>query len=251
MYLPAFAYAEFPPGTAVQDLVVSYWRLTVPAAAPVAPPRVELRPDGCVHVAVALCAGCPTAVPLVGPRRTACPLDVPPGTQLWGVRFRPEMGPAALGRPALSLRDVVGPAHHWFGVEPITRLERAVADALAPYAPPADSGDATAAVALAFDRWLFDAADHTLPPDGAIREAVRAIVATEGRQSIATIAEWIGLSIRHLQRGFKDAVGLSPKEYAMVCRERCATARDAARMAWEVERLTAGMSDAVRRRMVG
>jgi AraC-like DNA-binding protein len=250
MYPPPFAYAEFPPGTAVQDLVVSYWRLTVPDAAPAAPPRPELRPDGCVHVAVALCAGRPTAVPLLGPRRTACPLDVPPGTQLWGVRFRPEMGPAALGRPALSLRDVVGPAHHWFGVEPIARLERAITDAVAPFTdqPPPQ---ASSAVALAFDRWLFDAADHTVPPDSAIREAVRAIVATHGKQSITTIASWVGLSIRHLQRGFKEAVGLSPKEYAMLCRERCLTATDVAPLAWEVERLTAGMSDAVRRRMVG
>ncbi len=269
MDLPPLAYAEFAPGTAVQDLVVNYWRFTV-RALPWPDFRHHVWPDGCVSVSVALVQGQPVATPLLGPRRTPFPVDVLPGMQYWGVRFRPEMGPAALRRPAASLRDQVGPAHHWFGAEPIQRLEQAVAAALAPHGPLPESVEAEHDVALALDRWLFDAADATQPPDAAIRDAVRAIVATEGKQQIATIAEVVGLSMRHLQRGFKDAVGLSPKEYALIRRGRHALkallaeggavgemARvaiesgfaDQAHLARDFRRLMHGTSDELRQRL--
>jgi AraC-like DNA-binding protein len=219
MDLPPLAYAEFAPGAAVQDLVVNYWCFTV-RALPWPAFRHLVWPDGCVNVSVALADGHPVATPLLGPRREPLPVDVTPGLQYWGIRFRPEMGPAALDRPASSLRDQVGPAHHWFGVEPVARLERAVRDALAPFGSLPTRDAVQDAVALALDRWLFDAADTTHPPDAAIRDAVRVIVATEGRLPIADVADVVGLSMRHLQRGFKDAVGLSPKEYALIRRGR-------------------------------
>ena len=224
MELPPIAYAEFAPGAAVQDLVVSYWSFTV-RRLPWPGFRHLVWPDGCVSVSVALVDGRPVATPLLGPRREPYPVDVAPGTQYWGIRFRPEMGPAALSRPASSLRDQVGPAHDWFGGEPIARLEQAVLESLAPFGPLPTGERAEAAVGLVFDRWLFDAADTTHPPDGAIRDAVRAIVATEGNVPIAAVAELVGLSMRHLQRGFKDAVGLSPKEYALIRRGRHALRR--------------------------
>lgn len=269
MDLPPLAYAEFAPGAAVQDLVVVYWCVTVRQL-----PRPDFRhlmwPDGCVNVSVALADGHPVAAPLLGPRREPFAVEVSPGLQLWGIRFRPEMGPAALDRPASSLRDQVGPAHHWFGAEPVARLERAIAESVAPFGPLPSGPPVEAAVGLALDRWLFDAADTTHPPDGAIRDAVRAIVATEGRAPIAAVAALVGLSMRHLQRGFKDAVGLSPKEYAMIRRARHAVpgrlghdgeaegmARvvhesgyaDRAHLARDFRRLMHGTSDQLRQRL--
>lgn len=213
------AYAEFAPGAAVHDLALSYWCLTV-RALPSADYAHAVWPDGCLSVAVTLEHGAPVATPLLGPRRTPYTVPVTPGTQLWGIRFRPEMGAAFLGRPAPSLRDQAGPAHHWIGGDRVRRLDQAVTQALAPFGSLPHSEDAAAAVSLALDRWLFDSADATLPPDASIRDVIRAIVATEGKQQIATIAEVVGVSMRHLQRGFKDAVGLSPKEYAMIRRSR-------------------------------
>lgn len=213
------AYAEFAPGAAVHDLALSYWCLTV-RAVPSPDFTYPLRPDGCLSVAVTLVHGEPVATPLLGPRRTPYTMSVTPGTQCWGIRFRPEMGAAFLGRPAVSLRDQTGPAHHWIGGDRVRRLDHAVTRALASFGALPHSDDATAAVALAFDRWLYDSADATSPPDQAIRDVVCAIVATEGKQQIATIADLVGVSMRHLQRGFKEAVGLSPKEYAMIRRNR-------------------------------
>jgi AraC-like DNA-binding protein len=266
---PPLSYAEFAPGAAVQDLVLSYWCLTV-RERPWPAFRHVTCPDGCVSLWVTLVRGEPVATQLLGPRRTPYAAEMEPDTQCWGIRFRPEMGPAALGRPAASLRDQVGPAHHWFGAEPIRRLEHGLSSALAPHAATGDAEPAEQAAALVFDRWLFDSADSTHPPEPAIRETVRAIVATAGGHQIGTIADVVGLSMRHLQRGFKDAVGLSPKEYAMLRRSRHALASASANgtgdellrvacasgfadpvlLERDVRRLLHGMSDVVRQRLL-
>jgi AraC-like DNA-binding protein len=248
------AYAEYAPGAAVHDLALSYWCLTV-RAVPSPDFTYALGPDGCLSVVVTLVNGEPVATPLLGPRRMPYPMPVTPGTQCWGIRFRPEMGAAFLGRPAASLRDQSGPAHHWLGGDRVRRLDRAVTQALAPFGTLAHSAAATAAVALALDRWLYDSADATTPPDQSIRDVVRAIVATEGKQQIAAIADVVGVSMRHLQRGFKDAVGLSPKEYAMIRRTRHALAAaepggaTGGQLSSDVERLLRGTPEPLRQRL--
>ncbi len=216
---PPLTYVEFAPGAAVQDLVLTYWGFTV-RELPWPGFEHVVWPDGCLGIALGLAHGDIVATPLTGPRRTPLTVPVQPETQYWGVRFRPEMGAAFLRRPARMLRDQVGPAHHWLGAERLHTLARRLRDALAPFPPLSHDAEVQRVVALAFDRWLFDSADRTMPPEQAVRDAVKVIVATEGKQSVATIATIVGVSVRHLQRCFKDAVGLTPKEYAMVRRGR-------------------------------
>lgn len=212
-------YVEFAPGTAVNDLALSYWAFTV-RELPWAGFEHVVWPDGCLTIALSLLNGEPVATPLMGPRRVPLIVPVQPGTQYWGVRFRPEMGAAFVGRPAPQLRDQVGPAHHWLGDEPLRMLGVRLTGALAAFPAMTTGPAAEAAVGLALDRWLFDSADSTIPPEQCVRDAVRAIVATEGKQKIAIIASLVGVSARHLQRCFKEAVGLSPKEYSLVRRAR-------------------------------
>ena len=223
---PPLTYEEFAPGAAVNDLALTYWGFTV-RELPWPGFEHVVWPDGCVVIALALLDGKPVATPLVGPRRTPLTVPVQPGMQYWGVRFRPEMGAAFLGRPGPQLRDQVGPAHHWLGAEPLRMLAVRVTGALEEFPPLSTGPLVEAAVALALDRWLFDSADSTMPPEQCVRDAVRAIVATEGNQQMATIAQLTGVSSRHLQRCFKEAVGLSPKEYALIRRARHALKRAA------------------------
>ncbi len=240
-------YVEFAPGAAVHDLALAYWGLTV-RELPLGQTEYELHPDGCLVVALALRDGEAHATPLVGPRRTACSLPVQSHMQYWGVRFRPEMGASFLGRPARMLRDQMGPAHHWMGAEPLRMLALRVTSALADFPPLAEGADVQSAVGLALDRWLFDSADTTMPPDQAVRDAIRAIAATEGNQQVATIASLVGVSPRHLQRCFKDAVGLTPKEYAMLRRAR-REYTDGRLLDRDVERLTSGTPEVLRRKL--
>ncbi len=266
---PPLAYVEFAPGAAVQDLVLTYWGFTV-RAMPWEGFEHVVWPDGCLSIAVTLLDGAVVATPLMGPRREPLTVPVQPGMQLWGVRFRPEMGASFLGRPARMLRDQVGPAHHWLGVGPLDALGTPLQQALAAFPPLSEGEDVQHAVSLVLDRWLFDSADDTLPPEPCVRDAVRAIVATEGSQQIAIIAEVVGVSPRHLQRCFKEAVGLTPKEYAMIRRARHALKQvvfdddaggglarvaaesgyaDQAHLARDFHRLMSGAPDKLRRRL--
>ena len=216
---PPLAYSEFAPGAAVADLVLTYWSLTVHEL-PWDGFEHVLWPDGCLNIAACVLQGAVVSVPLVGPRREPLTVPVESGMQFWGVRFRPEMGASYLGRPAPQLRDQVGPAHHWLGAEPLRALSDALLPALAHFPPNTRGEGVEHAVTLVLDRWLFDSADDTLPPEPCVRDAVVAIVATQGGHQIASIADLVGVSPRHLQRCFKEAVGLSPKEYAMIRRDR-------------------------------
>lgn len=219
MTAPPLTYVEFAPGSAVQDLALTYWGLTV-RALPSNGFQHVLWTDGCVDISLTLVNGETVATPLVGPRRTPMTVDVQPGMQAWGVRFRPEMGAAFVKRPAPMLRDQVGPAHHWLGAEPLRMLTQRVTGALKTF-PPLSTGPAVeSAVGLALDRWLFDSADNTRPPEQCVRDTIRLLSETESKQQMATIASLVGVSPRHLQRCFKQAVGLSPKEYALVLRDR-------------------------------
>ncbi len=266
-------YVEFAPGAAVRDLALTYCGLTV-GDLPRGEHQLPLRPDGCLVIALALRNGEPHATPLVGPRRETYFLPVQSHMQYWSVRFRPEMGASFLGRPARMLRDQGGPAHHWMGAEPLRMLAQRVTSALRDFPPLSVGPDVQAAVGLALDRWLFDSADTTMPPDQAVRDAIRAIVATEGSHQMAAIASLVGVSPRHLQRCFKEAVGLTLKEYALLRRDRHAARRsalgirptgapvaapstvlvaseqaDALFLARDVERLLFGTPEALRRRL--
>jgi AraC-like DNA-binding protein len=262
-------YTEFTPGAAVQDLVLTYWSFTVRDLPWEAFEQV-VWPDGCLSIAACVLRGEVVAIPLVGPRREPLSAPLEAGMQFWGVRFRPEMGASFLGRPARQLRDQAGPAHHWLGTEPLRALSDALLGTLAHFPPLTTGDDIEHAVTLVLDRWLFDSADDTLPPEPCVRDAVRAIVATEGSQQMAIIADVVSVSPRHLQRCFKEAVGLSPKEYAMIRRGRHALeaaalhengaagpARlaaasgyaDHAHLVRDFERLMSGTPDKLRRRL--
>lgn len=248
---PPLSHMEFAPGAAVQDLVLTYWGFTVRAL-----PREGFEhvvwPDGCLSIGACVLNGEIISMPLVGPRREPLMVPVEAGMQCWGVRFRPEMGASFLGRPAPQLRDQVGPAHHWLGAGLLRELSDALLPTLQAFPPGTDSEALQHAVTLVLDRWLFDSADDTLPPERCVRDAVQAIVATEGRQQIATIAKVCDVSPRHLQRCFKEAVGLSPKEYAMIRRARHAPGpvdADESQLRRDFQRLMDGAPDQLRRRL--
>lgn len=245
---------EFAPGTAVQDLVLTYWAAAAErdvAELAAAPTEHTIWPDGCLGITMALEQGGVASVQLTGPRRTPTTLPVRPGLEYWGVRFRPEMGASFLGRPAPGLRDQVGRAHHWLGSERLRLLEAALLPVRAEQQGSVADAGVQQALRLVLDRWLFDSADTTMPPEDCVRDAVRAIVATEGRQQIATIAQLADVSPRHLQRCFKDAVGLSPKEYALIRQARHAAAADpnSAPLVLDLNRYMLGAPDALRRRL--
>jgi AraC-like DNA-binding protein len=199
----AFEYFEFDPAPGLARHVTSYWgfRVLVPD-----PPVHRIWPDGCIALA-AISSAAGARWTLVGPRMG--PLDVPaqPDAAYWGVRFWPDAGAALLGMHATELRDVT-----LFSPASIVHL-------IGP--PPAVlAGSDQAAAAGALDSLLEPLVQRCRPLDDAVRQAVVAIVAGGGARPIAEIAAEIGIGDRQLQRRFRTAVGLTPKQFARIRRLR-------------------------------
>jgi len=198
----AFEYFEFDPAPALAAHVTSYWGFRVRTADP---PAHRLWADGCITL-TAVSTPEESRWILVGPR--VGPLDVPVTREAtyWGARFWPDAGGGVLGIRATELRDltIVAPP--------------AIEHLLGPASAVAGSGTATTATVL--DTILEPLVRRAPPLDRAVRQAVTAIVTTAGKVPIAEIAAGIGVGERQLQRRFRLAVGLTPKQFARVRRVR-------------------------------
>jgi AraC-like DNA-binding protein len=200
-----FEYFEFDPAPPLARHVTAYWGFRVRGSNP---PVHRVWPDGCIVLA-AVTLGGHSHWTLVGPRLGPLDVAVSPGAVYWGVRFWPDAGGAVIGKHASELRDLTMLAPPY------------LANMLGE--PPAElQGTDPAAAAGAFDGLLEPLVRRTGPLDDAVRQAVVAIIAGAGARPIAEIAAEIGLGERQLQRRFRAAVGLSPKQFARIRRLRSA-----------------------------
>lgn len=184
--MKALRYSETPPPEALSPFVQSFWSFEVDASA--LPFLHHIWPDGCVSAVRGVYEGGAAFFAVVGPTTAArrIPIDRPLSCQ--GVRFRPEAGGAVVGMPAEELRD--------------RRIELDVPDSL--------------------DEWLVGRLFGRPAIDALVREAVEAIVDARGEIPIESLAPRLGIGIRQLQRRFRQAVGLRPKELARIRRFRSA-----------------------------
>ena len=148
-------------------------------------------PDGCADV-VWTGAGLVVA----GPATAAVAAHVPPGTPVFGVRFRLGAAGPALGLPAAELADMTVPlAAVWDG-----ETEDRVA-----------AGGLPALVQAV--RLRLRAAERV---DPLARAAALGLAAPGAR--VAEVGDALGISERQLRRRFADAVGYGPKTLARVLR---------------------------------
>ncbi len=148
-------------------------------------------PDGCADV-VWTGAGLVVAGPATG----AVAAHIPPGTPVFGVRFRLGAAGPGLGLPAAELADLTVPlADVWD-----TAAEERVA-----------AGGLPALVQVV--RLRLRAAERV---DPLARAAALGLAAPGARVSI--LGDRLGISERQLRRRFADAVGYGPKTLARVLR---------------------------------
>lgn len=201
-------YHEFDPQPGLRDHVASYWGAVIHA---VDPGHVhQVIPDGCVNLIASRRADGLVHLTLQGPRMSPLWIPVQSGDRFWGVRFWPDTGPRMVGRVAGDLRDVLEPAAGSLGG---VALELATAQSAC--------GDASASAA-AWQGALERMMQLSPPIDPLVRLAVLAVVAARGEAPLGDLASVVGLGPRQLQRRFRDAVGLSPKQFARVRRLRSA-----------------------------
>lgn len=170
-------------------------------------------PDGCTSVALLRRPGAPAAVLCVGPRKGAMHPPVTAGQRVWGVRFWPDALEAAIGIDAPSLRDHLGFA------------PQSVEDRLGALLRALPEGEDAERIFAALDDSLVTPLEGAPLPDARIREAVRLIVEARGKVAMQDVARGAGIGLRHLQRRFPAATGLTLREYARIRRLRQALAQ--------------------------
>ncbi|HEX5725541.1 MAG TPA: helix-turn-helix domain-containing protein [Longimicrobiaceae bacterium] len=205
----AAVYREHAPSPALADLVECYW--TIHAHLPAGETRPNrVLPDGCMDVIFdlgdpPLRGGCSLRSYAVGAMRQPLLTHLAGRVELVGVRFRPGGAPRLLGVAAHELADRTAPLHDLWH-QPGRDLEEAVAGA-----PAAER-------MRVLDAALLRRLGGGYRRDPAVACAAALIARSGGRLPVRALHEPLGITRRHLERIFAEAVGLTPKLACRVAR---------------------------------
>jgi AraC-like DNA-binding protein len=203
-------YSESPPPPDLAHLVRSYWEFAVDEAAG-GPHRHEVLPDGCVSIAYARHPARPGAgLSVLGPRADVFTVPVWGGHVFWGVRLAPAAAGAVLGCEVSALRGLVPDLA---AVSP--DLAAALLEALG-------RCKTSEAANAAFGDVLRSLGSCAGRIDSVAAAAAAIVVEAGGAVPISEVAAAVGIGRRQLERRFRAAVGLTPKEFARVRRLRAA-----------------------------
>lgn len=208
--MSSFHYHELEPHPELADHVLNYWAFE--STAVMAQPYLHhVLPDGCVMLIYFRVPHAPgSGLLLMGPRMTELQTPVPSGARYWGVRVWPGATTALLRLPPLELRDQVFPA-----AVRRTDLANAMLTEL-------NDCSTISEAARVFDAALRPRLAGAPPLDTFVVAGVRAIVASRGTVAISDLVRTLGISERQFQRRFREAVGLTPKQFARIRRLRSA-----------------------------
>jgi AraC-like DNA-binding protein len=204
--VPLFHYAERHCSTALTPWLWNYWEFRVESDG--MPVQHHVPPDGSTSIAMVVVAGSVVHLAASGPWLEPFVVPVMPNCHYWGVRCRPESAGQVLGLPPEKLQG----------------RNQLLVEIAAPLAASLrkDMAGATTLeeAAGAMDRVFAAHLNGATTPDSTARAAVDRLVASRGEATIAALATDLGLAPRTLLRRFRGATGLTPKQFARICRFR-------------------------------
>lgn len=203
-----FRYAERLPSAALLPWFITWWEFEVREGAP---PIHHVPPDGCTSIMVAVSGPITGMAVVTGPWLEPLAVPVTPGTRYIGTRLRPGSAGTVLGVEPMELLNRSSPAAPMLG--PVA--ERLVTSLLG-------IGDIDAAAA-AMEALFGEMVPRLTMPDPLADRAVTRLMATGGEVPIALLAKELETSERTLLRRFKQATGLTPKQFARIRRLLAAT----------------------------
>lgn len=206
-------YREISSPADLGQLVLSFWEFKVEAES-LGPFAHEIFPDGCISLIYRRNPALKFAALLTSELHTRS-VTVPVFDRdiFWGMRIQPAAGAGILGMsPAAVTKHLWDPARPEYGI-----FDRPLLEALG-------ECDSLEGAAELFAARLRDRATGPVAVDERVRQACALIEASAGELRIAELATAVGLGIRQLERRFKRASGLSPKQYARIRRLRAAAA---------------------------
>lgn len=208
-------YREVRPSPPLAPFVQCYWCISAASAPPV---LNRVCPDGCADIVVDLSASLSPRSPgdvgrsyAVGTMRRAAQVPLAGRVHLVGVRFRPSAAGLFFGVSMHELTDRTVPLWHlWSGAaDLVARLEEETT-----------LSDRVARV----EEFLRERLRRIAEPAPVVGHAVRFIARTGGAKRTRELERAVGVGGRHLERRFREAVGISPKAFARVIRFRRALA---------------------------
>jgi AraC-like DNA-binding protein len=202
-----FHYAERPCLADLRAWLWNYWEFRVESDGPDPVPH-HVPPDGSTSIAIVVADGAVRHIAASGPWLAPLVLPVMPDCQYWGVRCRPEAAGLVLGVAPEKLRDR-NQLVDQLAPELARRLRAGLAKAM----------DFDQAI-LAMDRVFAEHLPQVDAPDPIARAGVDRLVESRGEEAIAALAGALGIAQRTLLRRFRGATGLTPKQFARICRFR-------------------------------
>jgi AraC-like DNA-binding protein len=212
-----FRYREFGAG-AWEPFAECFWRGQTEAGVA----RYPISPDGCMDIVFWPEGG----LRVVGTMTTTQTAELPPRTELVGIRFRPGMAGFFLGAVAPELVDRWAPLEDLWGARG-SRLRRQLEDAASAPARFSLIAGALPASARGFDP---------------VHRAIAAIAAANGAIDLDWVARQARLSPRQFRRRAAEEIGLSPKRLCRVLRFRRASAL-AGQFGWAAIAAECGYTD--------
>lgn len=197
-------YNEITPPVDLAPYVDRLWMRTTVRREPGRVHRVL--PDGCVDVIVHVGRG---SAALVGAMTRALEVADDPA-ELVAVRFKPGTAIALTGCSLAELTD-----------RDADLVDLGIADALADRIADAGARAGSLARIAALVAWLRGRLAGAAPPDPRVARAVALLSAGE---RVDRVAGALGVTRQHLARGFRRAVGVTPKELARIARMQRAAA---------------------------
>ena len=213
MQNPPLFYREESPSADISHFVLSFWEFKVDAKIS-APIMHEIFPDGCISIFYTrnenhLITG--LLIAETNPKSIYVPVNA--GDTIWGMRILPEAGFLFFGENPAQIKSQVfdekTPGNRFSG-----ELENQL--------------NACKNFAEAVEVFENYAKNFGMTPDEIderLSKATRIFIESEGLAKIAETAREIGLSERQFERNYQKASGMSPKQFARICRFR-ATAID-------------------------
>ena len=122
-----------------------------------------------------------------------------------GVRFLPG-GASAFWRDAVELKNQHAPLSE-VGAKGAGSLHEQLAELTS-----------AAEMVEVVERWLLQHLSQNLALPPSVAEALRLLIHTQGQEGIESVASQLSISRRSLERQFRDALGVTPKECASIYR---------------------------------
>jgi len=214
-------YVEQPPHPALARWVECSWGVLTTEAVE----DYSVHPDGCLDIVFDREAG----LRVVGAMTTAKRFDVPAGSQMTGVRFRPGMAGPFLRAAPPALTDAIVALEDLWG-----RAGRDLQDRIAEARSPEQCV-----------REMMDALRQPPQPPTPIQRAIAAMSAARGAVDLDEIADQANLSTRQFRRRCLEESGLTPKHLCRVLRFRhaCELAGSSSYLGWPAIAAEAGYFD--------